>query len=377
MPRSKVNLNTIDWDFIQQKHNEGMYLSHITKNYNISRNTMERAIKEGYLIKHKWSFKHTEQTKQQLSNIRKKYYHDNPDKHPWKKHNRFISEPCELFKKRLLENNINFIAEYQPLLERFYSIDIAFPDKKIGLEINGNQHYNSDGALKPYYIEKHLLIEQDGWKIFEIHYSLIYRTGFIESIIEELKTEYHLEQIDYSDFIIRKKHRINKYGTKKDYNQFIKERSDRMNMKRVEIILKSTIDFTKLGWVKEVANLLQIKSQKVNKLMKKYALTFYNEKCYKRQQRTIKVLTYNNNISYHKPKVGNRIEYIEEIQREAKIRNQNKINKLINSNIDFTKFGWVQKASELIGMKPQKINKWMKKYLLEFYQNNCFHKHLL
>lgn len=39
---------------------------------------------------------------------------------------------------------------------------------------------------------------------------------------------------------------------------------------------------------------------------------------------------------------------------------------LINdANIDFSKFGWVQKVSEVIRIKPQKVNGWMKRYFPE------------
>ena len=43
-----------------------------------------------------------------------------------------------------------------------------------------------------------------------------------------------------------------------------------------------------------------------------------------------------------------------------------------NSNINFSKPGWVGKVSILIDKKPQKINGWMKKYMLEFYETKCF-----
>lgn len=50
----------------------------------------------------------------------------------------------------------------------------------------------------------------------------------------------------------------------------------------------------------------------------------------------------------------------------------NKINLIINSNIDFSKFGWVQKVSEILEITPQKVNKWMKRNMLEFYNTKCF-----
>lgn len=45
---------------------------------------------------------------------------------------------------------------------------------------------------------------------------------------------------------------------------------------------------------------------------------------------------------------------------------------ILNSKIIFHKFGWVQEVSKLINKKPQKIKKWMIKYMSEFYESNCF-----
>lgn len=126
---------------------------------------------KGFRNKH-----HSEECKKHISEKRKKFLQENPEKHPWKKNTKFISQPCEYLKKVLKENNISFEEEYQPLLpHRFFSIDIAFPDRKLGLEINGNQHYNANGTLKTYYQKRHDEIESNGWKLIEIHYNEVYK----------------------------------------------------------------------------------------------------------------------------------------------------------------------------------------------------------
>lgn len=38
-----------------------------------------------------------------------------------------------------------------------------------------------------------------------------------------------------------------------------------------------------------------------------------------------------------------------------------------NSGIDFSKYGWVSKVANLIGLQPQKVHIFMEKYMLEFY----------
>ena len=147
-------------------------------------------------------FKMSDDTKQKIRKKRIQWLKDNPEKHPWKKHTKFISKPCEKLKKILNNHNISFKSELTPLQNRHFSIDIALLDKRIGLEVNGNQHYNSDKTLKPYYKKRKELIEQNGWKIYDIHYSKIYDDEFILKLINELLMETPLT-LDL-DFDIRK-----------------------------------------------------------------------------------------------------------------------------------------------------------------------------
>ncbi len=130
---------------------------------------------------------HSEKTKKLLSQKRKKYLLENPDKHPWKKNSKFTSEPCEFLKDKLTNMGIKFEEEYQPIKTRFFSLDIAFPDQKIGLEINGHQHYNKDGTLRSYYQERHDLIRKEGWNLIEIPYNQVYNEEIMRKIIQMVK----------------------------------------------------------------------------------------------------------------------------------------------------------------------------------------------
>ena len=51
--------------------------------------------------------------------------------------------------------------------------------------------------------------------------------------------------------------------------------------------------------------------------------------------------------------------------------NKDNIEKVKNSNIDFTKLGWVSEVSKLINKKHQKVSKWMKMYCPDIYEK-CF-----
>ena len=145
--------------------------------------------------------KHTEQTKKKLSEIRKKWVNDNPEKHPWKRKDKFTSKPCELFKKILVENGINFLPEINPIKDRAYAIDVAIIDKMIGFEINGNQHYNSDKTLKDYYKKRKEEIEKLGWKLYDIHYTKVFDNIFIKSIIEFINDKERIPNLEFNFFL--------------------------------------------------------------------------------------------------------------------------------------------------------------------------------
>lgn len=212
---NKINLNQFDWNKIQEIHNRGIYWANLPKTVNISLTVLKRAIKEGYFIKKLYKIKPSDETKQKISKGRKKYLNDNPDKHPWKMNNKFISKPCEIFKEKLKNKNIIFIEEYQPIKERYYSIDIAFPNKLVGIEINGNQHYNNDGTLKEYYLNRNNILIQNGWEIINIHYSVIYVNELINKIIEDIEknslNKYELEFYTKKHFELKRERKnVNK-----------------------------------------------------------------------------------------------------------------------------------------------------------------------
>jgi very-short-patch-repair endonuclease len=162
--------------------------------------------------------KQTEQTKKKLSEIRKKWLADNPEKHPWKRKDKFLSKPCEFFKKKLSENNLTFSEEQNLLEGRAYSVDVVFYDKMIGFEINGNQHYNSDKTLKDYYKKRKEEIEILGWKLYDIHYTKVYNEKFIEEIIKFIKEQKEIPNFNFEFFIKKVKKICKDCGKEISYN---------------------------------------------------------------------------------------------------------------------------------------------------------------
>ena len=212
---------------------------------------------------------HEDDRRQKISIGRKKFLANNPDKHPWKKDSKFKSIPCEHLKARFREKNISFVEEYSPLINegRFFSIDIAFPDEKIGIEVNGNQHYTRTGELNDSNKERQKVLEDAGWKIINIHYSQAY--SFDVSNYKDFIGK------DYSIYVKPIKVKVDKAKLKKDaYNA--------TQVLKIDAVIESNIDFSKYGWVDKVSKLLNIKSQKVNIWMKRFMFDFYNEKCFKK-----------------------------------------------------------------------------------------------
>lgn len=195
---------------------------------------------------HKW----TEEERNKMSLIRKKWLNENPDKHPWKNRKCNYSKPCEYLKEILKLNNISFVEEYNPKINgHYFSLDIAFPDIKFAIEVNGNQHYKKDGNLNEYYQNRHNLLKENGWKIMELHYTKCY--DFNISILNKIN--------DLNDFL--DKDYVNKYFSRKDEkkNQIIyekelknkKKKEEFSNRKKIllDLLNNSNINFNKQGWV--------------------------------------------------------------------------------------------------------------------------------
>lgn len=217
----------------------------------------------------------TPEYKEKISLGRKLFLKNNPDKHPWKNNYKHISVSCEIVKSFLTKHNINFVEEFQPLEDRFFSIDIAFPDIKFGIEVNGNQHYNSDGTLSEYYQNRHDLIVSSGWTLIELHYTKCYNEDFVLNLLEIR------EQPDYSEYFMSKLNKQKSNSLPK--GQTTKLKSDARWNPLIMIVKESGIDFSKFGWVNHVSKLLGIKSQKVNAWMKRYLPDIYENLCFKRK----------------------------------------------------------------------------------------------
>lgn len=200
----------------------------------------------------------TDEERKMLSEKRKKWLAENPDKHPWKRNSKFYSVPCQLVKTFLHNHSISFVEEYKVLENYNYSVDIAFPYKKIAIEINGNQHYNKDGSLAEYYQKRHDIITSNDWILFEIPYNMCfnYDNEFYAQLLSlDIKTDNYTKYIE--ELNNKKEQKIKRLEELKLEKQ--RKEQEIFNKRRnniISIIETSNIDFKKYGWSSKLKQLL-------------------------------------------------------------------------------------------------------------------------
>lgn len=132
---------------------------------------------------HKWTI----EERLRMSAVKQQFAKDHPDKCNWKTSDRFVSPPCETLKSILSSNNFSFVSEYTDSnWAHAYSLDIAFVDIKLDIEVNGNQHYVG-GQLKPYYQRRHDYLTTQGWTVIELHFKDCYRQNKIAELLTMLR----------------------------------------------------------------------------------------------------------------------------------------------------------------------------------------------
>lgn len=227
--------------------------------------------------------KHSEETKKKLSIAAKKWIKEYPEKFFLYKKDKRISKPCQEFKKVLKDMEIQFVEEFPPNVPgRNFSIDIAFPDKMIALEINGTFHYEKNGNLKPYYQERHDLIESLGWKVYEIPYYLCYKPEKVKefvSIIQDSNTKIEFDYLNFNIEQIKNNYKKNTCpicGAKKlTQSKTCFSCFNKHVTKKTKIMWPSKEEMQILLWEKpktHIARDLGVSDQAVEKFCKKHNL---------------------------------------------------------------------------------------------------------
>ena len=128
----------------------------------------------------------SDETKKKISNSRKEYLKNNPDKVPYLlNHSRNESYPEKYFTEVFLDKNINITKSYRIGL---YELDFCILDKKIDIEVDGSQHY-LDNKIIESDKRRNKYLEDLGWDIIRIkwsEYQLLNKDSkkyFIDSLI--------------------------------------------------------------------------------------------------------------------------------------------------------------------------------------------------
>lgn len=186
-----------DWNEIQQFYDSGKSWAEITTKFGATPDAISKAQKRGVFVSRNNSESQkvrfeknggrpqSDETKRKLSEIKKKFLEENPEKVPYLlNHSRVESYPERYWREFLEKNNIEFQQEYR---ESVYSLD--FKIGMVDLEIDGEQHY-VDAKIVASDRKRTEYLESLGYRIIRIRWaefvklSIDERSKFVHSILK-------------------------------------------------------------------------------------------------------------------------------------------------------------------------------------------------
>ena len=110
--------------------------------------------------------KHTPESKARISASMKRFFTENPDRagYALNHYSKGASYPERYWRECLENAGVTFEAEY-PLGS--YRLDFGFPDTKVDLEIDGNQH-QADPRIVKHDKVRDLWVTRQGWKVIRV-----------------------------------------------------------------------------------------------------------------------------------------------------------------------------------------------------------------
>ena len=224
----------------------------------------------------------SEESKKKISEARKKYLNEHPDKVPFKlNHSSKESYPEKYFREWLQKENIFSEKEYS--VER-YSLDFAWPEKGIYLEIDGGQH--TLNWMKDHDKERTDFLTEKGWvciaRVFWPHFCSfnndekirflknLKNTILTSEVFHDFQSEKELlqkKQQEYREELARQG-KINSLGRPCNYMNSTEGWEIRKNK-----ILSCGVDLSKIGWKVKVQNATGLTRRQVDLTIDK----FYND----------------------------------------------------------------------------------------------------
>jgi very-short-patch-repair endonuclease len=246
--------------------------------------------------------KRTQKERQKISDGMKKAHAEGRAWNIGKNHWDSKSSYPEQFFEKVIQNEFedkNYTREY-PFFQ--YRLDFAWINKKLVIEIDGQQHEKKEHKKSD--IKKDKLLKENDWLVLRIKWIDIFNnTQYWINIAKNFIHEDYLKYIynnfyniyeSYNkeiDFDFLKEYFKNKKNKNKEIKANLKKQTLKNKIEKESIIkikkdniLNSNIDFSKFGWVNKASEILEIRSQKVNQWMKINMPEFYETKCFKRKQ---------------------------------------------------------------------------------------------
>jgi very-short-patch-repair endonuclease len=236
--------------------------------------------------------KHTLETKKKISKIRRKYLQKNPDKVPYKLyHASKKSWIEEVFMKYLKKYDIGgWVYNYH---FGIYSLDFAFPEWKLDVELDGNTH-NLKNVIEIDKRRDQYLIE-NGWKVLRITGKEIKENVYqcIQKVCDELKNDKIIEipkeflHAKRENELKKIQHIQNKTATKNKIinllvengikSPIFKEKAilNEREYQRLKMIFKFIYENRmKWGSINKLANYVGVSHSTIRRMVKKYNIHY-------------------------------------------------------------------------------------------------------
>lgn len=273
--------NEYDKEIIIKDYTDN-YLSirDILKKYNIgSKVWLCNKVLKGYLrnyseatkIAHKFkseNFKHSEETKQKIREIRLKYIKEHPEKTAWRKRNE-PSYPEKMFMKFLIEKGYDkkYLIEREKSVFPYF-IDFAFVDEMLAVEIDGSQHWLDEERIEHDALKDKALISA-GWKVLRITEDATKNDwGLIDYKIQQFLSK----NISYERVGILKTPKKRKKVERGKDGLSEKERLSHYNQRKVinRPSYEQLIEWRKYKTLKEIGNMYNVSETTIRKWIRIY-----------------------------------------------------------------------------------------------------------
>ena len=165
--KSNPNRQESSWVKFNQTHeawNKGL-TAETDERVAKSKMTLKEGFATGRNVSQQKGKAHTDEEKQKISESRKRYLAEHPDKVPYvlNHHSKGDSFPEQYFKTVLDNAHIEY---KQNFYQCGYFLDFAWPDKKLYLEVDGEQHY-LDERIVEHDRQRTQTLSDNGWTCIE------------------------------------------------------------------------------------------------------------------------------------------------------------------------------------------------------------------